>query len=202
MTPRRAPNIEVIVIGGSAGALDALAQILPALPAVYPIPIALVLHVRPDRHSHLAEVLAHKCALCVREAEDKELLAANTLYLAPPDYHLLLERQHSFSLSVDELVNFSRPAIDVLFESAADAYGASTLGLLLTGANEDGARGLAHIKRAGGLTLVQSPETAAVPTMPQAAMRLLDVDHVLPLAEIGPFLARLRELGPTVTESE
>jgi two-component system chemotaxis response regulator CheB len=132
-----------------------------------------------------------RCALPVKEAEDKEPLAPSTVYVAPPNYHLLLETQGYFSLSVDDPVLFSRPAIDVLFESAADAFGRSLLGLLLTGASEDGARGLCRIQQAGGLTLVQAPSTAAVRIMPEAALRLSAPSHVLPLNEIGPFLARL-----------
>jgi two-component system, chemotaxis family, protein-glutamate methylesterase/glutaminase len=184
-------TIEAIVIGGSAGALVALSDILPALPAEFPIPVALVLHVPPDRPNLLVEVLGSRTPLRVKEAEDKEMLVGGTLYLAPPNYHLLIERRRCFSLSVDELVHFSRPAIDVLFESAADAYGPAVAGLLLTGANEDGAQGLSRIEEAGGLALVQSPDTALVRTMPDAALRLLKSHHLLPLDAIGPFLARL-----------
>jgi two-component system, chemotaxis family, protein-glutamate methylesterase/glutaminase len=186
-----ADGIAAIVMGGSAGALDALSQILPALPAAFPIPIALVLHVLPTKPSYLAAVLGARSALTVKEAEDKEPLAPATLYVAPPNYHLLVEQRGCFSLSVDDPVLFSRPSIDVLFESAADAFGPALLGVLLTGGSEDGARGLAEIKRKGGLTIVQAPSTASVPTMPAAALRLAVIDHVLPLAEIGPFLARL-----------
>ena len=186
-----AANVQAIVAGGSAGAIEALASILPALPADFPIPIAIALHVHPSKPSHLAQVLSMRCALPVKEAEDMEPLAPSTVYVAPPNYHLLLEAQGYFSLSVDDPVLFSRPAIDVLFESAADAFGRALVGLLLTGASEDGARGLARIQRAGGLTLVQAPSTAAVRIMPEAALRLSAPDHVLPLNEIGPFLARL-----------
>jgi len=186
-----AGNVQAIVAGGSAGAIEALTSILPALPADFPIPIAITLHVHPHKPSHLAQVLGMHSALVVKEAEDKEPLMPSTVYLAPPNYHLLVEAQHYFSLSVDDPVLFSRPSIDVLFDSAADAVGPALVGLLLTGASEDGARGLARIQRAGGLTLVQAPSTAAVPTMPQAALRLFTPDHVLPLHEIGPFLARL-----------
>jgi two-component system chemotaxis response regulator CheB len=182
-------------MGGSAGALDALNQILPALPAGFPIPIALVLHVHPSKPSYLARVLGARCALTVKEAEDKEPIAPAMLYLAPPNYHLLIERRGCFSLSADDPVLFSRPAIDVLFESAADAFGPALTGLLLTGGSEDGARGLAEIKRKGGLTVVQDPSTASVPAMPEAALRLAPIDHVLPLAEIGLFLARLGAPG-------
>jgi len=183
--------VEAIVIGGSAGALDALNAILSALPAGFSVPIAIVLHVSPERPSRLCELLATKCALAVREADDKEPLMPANVYLAPPNYHLLIEKKRCLSLSVDAPVHFSRPAIDVLFESAADAYGPALAGLLLSGASEDGARGLARIKASGGMALVQSPETSPVRTMPEAALRLVPVDHVLPLSEIGPFLARL-----------
>jgi two-component system, chemotaxis family, protein-glutamate methylesterase/glutaminase len=188
-----ASELSAIVMGGSAGALDALNQILPALPREFPIPIALVVHVHPAKPSHLARLLGTRCALRVKEAEDKEPLAPATLYLAPPNYHLLLEREGCFSLSVDEPVLFSRPSIDVLFESAADALGSAAAAVLLTGGSEDGARGLARIKANGGLTMVQAPSTASVPIMPQAALRLALVDHILALPDIGPFLAALAE---------
>jgi len=186
-----ARRIEVVVMGGSAGALLALGSILPALPADFPLPIALVLHVPPTKPSYLVEALRQECALRIKEAEDKEPLMPATLYVAPPNYHLLIEKRRWFSLSADELVHFSRPSIDVLFESAADAFGSATLGLLLTGANEDGALGIARIGEVGGITVVQSPETASMPTMPEAALRLTSPDYVPALPEIGPLLARI-----------
>jgi two-component system chemotaxis response regulator CheB len=189
-------NIEAIVIGGSAGALEALAALLPALPRDFPIPIALVVHLPPTKPSLVAHVLASKCSLRVKEPDDKEPLAPATLYVAPPNYHLLMEKSRCFSLSVDDPVLFSRPSIDVLFESAADAWGPALAGLILTGANEDGARGLRAIQDAGGLTIVQSPATALVATMPEAALRLGKPDHVLPLQEIGAFLASLADAAP------
>jgi len=184
-------NIEAIVAGGSAGALGVLGSVLPVLPAGFSIPVAVVLHVLPGKPSYLAGVLAARCSLAVKEAEDKELLTPGTIYLAPPNYHLLIEKDHSLSLSVDEPVHYSRPSIDVLFESAADAYGEALAAVLLTGANKDGARGLARIKAAGGTTVVQSPETALMRMMPDAALRLAQPDRVLPPEEIGSFLARL-----------
>jgi two-component system, chemotaxis family, protein-glutamate methylesterase/glutaminase len=183
-------DIEAIVIGGSAGALDALGAILPAFPAGFGVPIAVVLHLPPTKASHLVEVLAAKCALEVSEPDDKEPLAPGHVYVAPPNYHLLIEQRRVFSLSVDGLVHFSRPSIDVLFESAAEAYGPGLVGVLLTGANEDGAQGLASIKKAKGATIVQSPDTAPVPTMPRAGLHLDPTALVLPLPEIGPYLAR------------
>lgn len=182
--------IEAIVIGGSAGALDALAGLLPALPADCPLPVAIVVHV-PNKPSYLAEVLASRTVLRVKEAEDKEPIAPGVVYVAPPNYHLLIERGRTFALSDDQLLHFSRPAIDVLFESAAEAYGNRLAGVVLTGASEDGAAGLAAIKRAGGLAIVQLPATASARAMPEAAIAATQVDHVLPVAEIAPLLARL-----------
>jgi len=181
--------IRLIVIGGSAGAVDALAKILPALPARFAIPVAIVVHQPPDKNSVLAEVLSTKCALPVREADDKEPISPGVVYLASPNYHLLVERSGCFSLSVDDPVHFSRPAIDVLFESAAEAMGEALLGVLLSGANEDGAEGLARIRDGGGITVVQSPSSALVAAMPAAALRLGTPNHVLPIGQIGPFLA-------------
>jgi two-component system chemotaxis response regulator CheB len=184
-------NIEMIVTGGSAGALDALSVLLPALPRGFAIPIAIVLHLHPTKPSYLVQVLGSKCSLCVKEAEDKEPFAPATVYIAPPNYHLLVERHRCFALSVDEPVHFSRPAIDVLFESAADALGAAVAGVLLTGGNDDGARGLDRIARTGGITLVQSPESAAVRTMPEAALRRNPTHRALSPAELGTFLAHI-----------
>lgn len=191
-------NIELIVIGGSAGAVEALSAILPSLPADFALPVAMVLHLAPNMPSCLVDVLRLSCALTVKEAEDKEPLHAASLYVAPPNYHLLVEKQRCFSLSDDDLVHFSRPSIDVLFESAAEAYGPAALGLLLTGANEDGAHGMACIKEAGGTVLIQSPATALVGTMPGAALHLATPDHVLALPDIGSFLANVgKHAAPT-----
>lgn len=185
------PATKAIAIGGSAGALEALALILPALPRDFPLPIALVLHLPAQRPNVVPEVLAAGCALQVREAADKEPLLPATLYVAPPGYHLLIERTLTLALSVDEPVRFSRPSIDVLFESAADAYGPALLGVLLSGASDDGAQGLASIKRAGGRTLVQAPESARSPAMPAAGARAAAVDWTLPPEQIGPWLVQL-----------
>lgn len=184
-------NVEAIVVGGSAGALDALSAILPVLPHGFRIPIALVLHLPPSKPNYTPGLLRDKCVLDVREADDKEPILPGAIYLAPPDYHLFIEKQRCFSLSVDEPVHFSRPAIDVLFESAADAFGSALVGILLSGANEDGARGLARIKNAGGTAIVQTPATASSPNMPDAGIRLAGGDYVLSPGEIGSFIARL-----------
>lgn len=186
-----AGRFEAIVLGGSAGAIDALSTILPALPASLPLPVLVVVHLPADRPSCLAEVFANDCPLVCKEAEDKEPIAPGTLYVAPPNYHLLVERTSCLSLSMDDPVHFSRPSIDVLFESAADAYGPRLVAALLTGANEDGAAGLARVRERGGVTIVEDPESAVAPAMPTAALRLSRQHEVLPLRRIGPRLAAL-----------
>jgi two-component system chemotaxis response regulator CheB len=185
------PDTAAIVIGGSAGALEALALILPALPATCDVPIVIVVHLPPAAPSLLPIVLQPRTALLVKEVEDKEPVMGRTIYVAPPNYHLLVERDGTFALSVDDLVHFSRPAIDVLFESASEVYGPALVGVVLTGANADGAAGLAAIKRRGGTTIAQSPGSAAVRAMPEAAIATGAVDHVLPPAEIAALLSEL-----------
>ena len=180
---------EAIVIGGSAGALDALQAILPALPRSFGLPVVVVLHVVPGRPSGLVNVLRSSSLLVVKEVEDKEPLVGGTIHVAPPSYHVLVEGDRTLALSVDEPVHFSRPSIDVLFESAVDVFGAGLVGVLLSGANEDGARGLAKVKRAGGTTIVQAPATAPSRQMPDSALRLFTPDHLLDASLIGPLLA-------------
>ena len=185
--------IEAVVIGASAGGFDALLTILKGLPPTYPMPLVAVLHL-PDHHeSRLAELFGYRLELQAREARDKEPLAPGVLYFAPPGYHLSIENDCSFSLSGEDRVSYARPSIDVLFASAADAYGQSLAGILLTGANFDGAAGLAGMQVAGGLTIVQDPASAEVPTMPEAALRRMTPDLILPLAEIHSLLRRLGE---------
>jgi two-component system chemotaxis response regulator CheB len=184
-------DLEAIVIGGSAGALPVLEHVLPAIPRDCAIPVAIVIHVLPTRPSLLVGVLGAHCALPVKEAEDKESVRGGVVYVAPPGYHLLIERDRTFALSVDEPVNYSRPAIDVLFESAADAYQARLAGVVLSGANQDGARGLAVIKARGGLAVVQSPEDAAARTMPDAALAAVRADHVLATGALAALLGGL-----------
>lgn len=180
-----------VVIGVSAGGLEALGLILPMLPAELPVPVIVVQHLGAESDGFLARWLDQRCAVRVKEAEDKEKAEPGTVYLAPANYHLLLEDDASFALSLESQVNFSRPCIDLLFESAADVYGAELIGIILTGANDDGSRGLARIKEAGGLAIVQDPAGAEVATMPRAAIQASAVDFVLPLAAIGRFLANL-----------
>ena len=185
-------DIEAIVIGGSAGGLDALLSIVPALPDQVSCPIVIVLHLPPAQPNLVPEILSRVCARAVHEAEDKMPLRNQTIYVAAPNYHLLIEKNRSLSLSIDEPVHHSRPAIDVLFESAADAYGPAVAGLVLSGANQDGAEGLCQIRQAGGVAIVQAPATASSPMMPETAMRRVGPSaHVVRLVDLGAFLARL-----------
>ena len=182
---------EAIVIGASAGALEVLSVILPTLPVTFELPIMVVVHIPPDKRSVLAELFAAKCALKVVEAEDKMPLEAGTVYFAPPDYHLLVETDKSLALSADEPVLFSRPSIDVLFESAADIYGPGLIGIILTGANQDGALGLKAIADAGGTAIVQAPETAFQDAMPEAAIKAVPKADILSLASIATYLQKV-----------
>lgn len=183
-----------VVIGVSAGGVEALALLLPALPASFPLPLAIVQHRDPRASGFLAAYLDARCRIVVQEAEDKEPFCAGHAYLAPAGYHLLIESDRSLSLSVDPRVNYSCPSIDVLFESAADAFAESLIGVVLTGANGDGAQGLKTIKARGGLAIVQNPDTAAATAMPQAALAATPADHVVDLAEIAPLLIRCSTL--------
>lgn len=184
---------KAIVIGVSAGGLDALSIILPALSPNFSLPVLVVQHISPQSDSYLVQHLNEHCALTVKEAEDKEAVCPGVVYLAPPNYHLLVEPEGILSLSMQERVNFARPSIDVLFESAADAWCPSLIGVILTGANEDGSKGLAKIKACGGLAIVQDPTTAFVDRMPKAAIDATAVDYILPLVEISFLLNRLAQ---------
>lgn len=184
-----------VVIGASAGGVAALMQVLGSLPADFPLPLVMVLHLRADAGHYLADILDRHTPLQVRQAEEKEHLRPGAAYLAPPNYHLLIEEDRSLALSVDERVNYARPAVDVLFETAANAFGAGLVGVVLTGANTDGARGAARIKAAGGVVLVQDPNEAEASAMPLAAVEATTPDRVLSLAEIGPLLVTLAGRG-------
>jgi two-component system chemotaxis response regulator CheB len=188
--------VDAIVIGGSTGALEALAVLLPAIPRHCAIPVAVVVHLPPTKPSHLAEVLAMRTSLPVQEVEDKQPVVGGVIYVAPPNYHLLIERGGNFALSADEQIHFSRPAIDILFDSASDSYRERLAGIILTGANADGARGLATIKRRGGLAIVQSPIGAIARNMPDAAIAASRTAHVLSLEEIASWLKDLAGGGP------
>jgi len=179
-----APVVKFVAIGASAGGVEAVGQLLQALPADSSVAIGMVLHVPPDRPSQLAELFGQRCALPVKEAEDKEMIAPGTVYIAPPNYHLLVEPDGSFSLSVEDAVLYSRPSIDLLFESAAYAFGENLLGIVLTGASSDGAQGLSRVRQHGGQAWVQDPATARARTMPQAAIDLARPQRVLALAQL------------------
>lgn len=188
-----AGRIDAIVVGASAGGIEALMTLLPALPARLAMPIFIVLHLPRDRPSMLAEIFAPKCSLSVCEAQDKEPVRPGTVYFAPPDYHLLIDEGPTLALSSDELVNFSRPSIDVLFESAAEMYGSRLLGIILTGANEDGAAGLAAVGEAGGIAFVQQPQSAQVKSMVLSALNRNPASHVLELEDISAVLRAMSE---------
>jgi two-component system chemotaxis response regulator CheB len=197
MTPLRtlAGTVDAIVVGASAGGVEALSVLLRALPADMAASMFVVLHVPRGRPSLLVDVFQPICAVAVREAFDKEPVQSGTVYFAPPDYHLLIERGPALALSTDELVNFSRPSVDVLFESAADVYRARLVGIILTGGSHDGAAGLAAVAAGGGLTIVQDPESAQMRTMTDAAIRRRPPSLVLSLPSIASLLGTLDRAG-------
>jgi two-component system chemotaxis response regulator CheB len=179
---------ELICMGASWGGLDAVGRVLADFPDEIDVPIAIVQHRHVTSTSGaLAELLHLRVKRPVRDAEDKMVIEPRNVYLAPPDYHLLVQRG-TFALSTDERVQFARPSIDVLFESAAHAYGPGVIGIILTGANEDGAAGLAAVKRRGGVAVIQDPQDALRRAMPEAAIAATAADAVLPLGEIGKFV--------------
>lgn len=181
-------DYDLIVVGASWGGLRALQVLLGAFPADLGVAVAVAQHrSRESARGSLESILQDSARMPVLEAGDKDPIEPGHVYLAPPDYHLLVE-PGSFALSIDERVQFARPSIDVLFESAADAYGERLIGVVLTGANEDGAAGLARVKRRGGVAVVQDPGTAEARSMPEAALKRTAADAVLPLAEIGAFV--------------
>ncbi|MDQ4143772.1 MAG: chemotaxis protein CheB [Actinomycetota bacterium] len=178
----------IILVGGSWGGMRAAGLILGTLPRRFPAAVVIAQHRSHDSTGDsMATFLASRSQLPVSEAEDKQVIEGGRVYLAPADYHLLIE-PGTFALSTDEKVQYSRPSIDVLFASAADSYGSRAVGVILTGANEDGARGLAQLKRAGATTIAQDPSTADRPEMPQAAIERGAATVVLPLADIGAYL--------------
>lgn len=182
---------EAVVIGVSTGGLNALAKILPELDRGFPLPVLVVQHMRPDSDSFLWQHLNRLSKVTVKEAEDKEAIQPETVYIAPPDYHLLVEPDKTLALSAEERINFSRPSIDVLFETAAEAYQQRLIGVILTGANSDGTLGLKKIKTFGGLAVVQSPDSAESDIMPRSAIESVEVDHIVPLAQLGQLLNAL-----------
>ncbi len=182
---------QAVVIGASAGGTVALQKILSALPVNFPLPIVVAQHLHPLQDGAAIIYYAGGSALTVKDADEKESVRAGFVYFAPPNYHLLIEDDRTFSLSIDSKVHFTRPSVDVLFESAADAYGAGLIGIVLSGANQDGAAGLLRIKQRGGLIIAQDPQDAEVSYMPNAAIEIANPDHILKAEEMPAFLVRL-----------
>ncbi|WP_128547028.1 chemotaxis protein CheB [Larkinella soli] len=179
---------KAVVIGGSAGSIDVLMKLLPALRPDLSFSLLIVLHRRHSGESSLANLLSVKTVMPVREVEDKDPILPGQVYLAPADYHLLIEKNQYFSLDFSEKVNFSRPSLDVTFESAADAWGPEMVGILLSGANADGSDGLRAVKKAGGVIIAQKPETAQSAFMPQQAILSTPIDHVFDVVEIAEYI--------------
>lgn len=186
-------SLELIVIGTSLGGLQALSQLLSSLPRSLPVPLAVVQHRGTGMDGTLASLLSHRSTLPVTEAEDKMMLAAGQVYLAPADYHLLIEERSVVALSTDPPVRFARPSIDVLFESAAAVYGDRVIGVVLTGASADGAQGLRAIAARGGLAVVEDPATAEASAMPAAALAATPTATVLPLKRMADYLSALTD---------
>lgn len=188
-------DLRAMVIGTSAGGIEALGHLLPALDAHSRAAVLVVVHMPRQRPSLLQELFHSRCALPVLQAEDKQPMEPGHIYFAPPDYHLLVDCSEdgapSLALSVDEPVHFSRPSIDVLFESAAERFGDQLAGVILTGANDDGVQGLIAVARAGGLTIVQDPAEAVAPTLPVGAVRSGLAQHILPLEGIRALFTRI-----------
>ena len=180
-----------VVLGGSAGSLEVILGLVEKLPEYLDAVIMIVIHRKNDKDSILQDLIANRTSIPVREVEDKDPIQFNTIYLAPPDYHLLIENKSLFSLDSSEKVHYSRPSIDVTFESVAEVFGKSVIGVLLSGANADGAAGLAQIKKAGGYTIVQNPATAEVAYMPQQAINLTEVNTIINADELADVLQQL-----------
>ncbi|MCP4348967.1 MAG: chemotaxis protein CheB [Desulfobacterales bacterium] len=189
---RKQESFKAVVIGTSAGGLTALTGLLPVLSADFPLPVIIVLHLHKEqRMGFMIGRYNKQCALTVKTADEKEIIQPGYIYFAPPDYHLLVEQDQTFSLSVDEKVNYSRPSIDVLFESAADVYCPALIGVILTGASNDGAKGLKAIKQNGGMAIIQNPYDAELSYMPRAAMKAVrNADYILSLKEIGELFQK------------
>ena len=185
----------IVAIGTSWGGLMAMSKLLGELPSDFPIPIVVVQHRGKDSDRLLPQLLQDATSLAVCEIEDKDLLEPGKVHVAPANYHAMVERGY-LSLTIEEPVRYSRPSIDVMFTSAGDTYGKEAIGVVLTGANEDGARGLAHIVKRGGKALVQSPKSAEIPIMPDAAIRAVPSAEVLSLPQLGKRLVELSQQTP------
>ena len=186
-------NYRIAVVGASSGGFHAVKTILSALPPDFPLPVVVVQHIGYQADNFLVHYLDKECRIRVKEGEGRETLLPGVAYIAPPDYHLLVEEDLTLSLSSTEKVNYARPSIDVLFESAAYSLGNAVVGILLTGANSDGSRGIKAIRDYGGLTIVEDPDSAYSDIMPRAALKLTPVDYILKLETIGPFIKELFE---------
>ncbi|MEO6916236.1 MAG: chemotaxis protein CheB [Chitinophagaceae bacterium] len=182
---------DMLVIGGSAGSLEVILHMLPRLKPDFNVPMIIVMHRNRTNETRLINLLATRTKLRVKEAEEKETIVSGTIYIAPPDYHLLIEKNHSFSLDDSERIHHSRPSIDVTFESASLAYGTAVVCILLSGANADGAESLRLIKQRGGLTVAQNPQSAEQGYMPQQAINLFPVDLILDKEDIADILNEL-----------
>ncbi|MEJ7679862.1 MAG: chemotaxis protein CheB [Segetibacter sp.] len=175
----------LLIIGGSAGSLDIILKLLPDLRSDLPFPVIIVLHRKNSSDSVLADLFASKTSLIVKEAEEKDIISVGCIYIAPADYHLLIEKDHTLSLDFSEKVNFSRPSIDVTFETAAEVYQSQLACMLLSGANGDGTEGLKVVKAFGGMVMVQNPVTARVAYMPEKAIAAVEVDRIIDVDEMA-----------------
>jgi two-component system chemotaxis response regulator CheB len=185
-------DCRALIIGGSAGSLDVLLKVLPAIDRDITFPIVIVIHRKKGTDSMLSDLLSTKTTLEVKEAEEKEGLQAGFIYIVPSDYHLLVERDLTISLDSSEKINYSRPSIDVTFQSAAEVYGAKLACILLSGSNSDGVNGLIYTKRFGGETAVQDPSSAQVDYMPKQAILKAEIDHVLKIEEMANYINLLK----------
>lgn len=184
-------KIKAVVIGASAGGLDAISTVLMGLNKNFNVPILIVQHLGAHPSNYMVKYLNDMCNINVSEAEEKEKVLPGNAYIAPPNYHLLVEGDETLSLTVEPKVNYARPSIDVLFDAAANVYGSGLIGVILTGANRDGSKGLKRIKELGGIAIVQDPKTATSNTMPMAAIDITKVDYVLELMDISNKLIEL-----------
>jgi len=187
---------EAIVIGVSSGGMNALKYLFSKLPADYRIPIIIVQHVSARSDNDWIKLLNAKSNLSIKEADEKEKIETGNVYIAPSNYHLMIEKDKTFSLTVDEYVNFARPSIDVLFESAAEAYKKKLIGIVLTGSNNDGTKGIKRIKECGGLAIIQDPKTAESPNMPASAIAAVQPDYILSLEKIVQLLIKITKPNP------
>jgi two-component system chemotaxis response regulator CheB len=202
MNRERTGTYRAVVVGVSMGGVEALRVLFAGLPRDFALPVLVVEHISPDSDNDPANLFNEPSALRVKEADEGELAVSGTAYLAPANYHLLIERNGRLALSTDPAINFARPSVDVLFESAAEAFGPALIGVILTGAGSDGSAGLKCIKDKGGLAVVQDPTDADADSMPRCALTLVKADHVLPLREIAPLLCRLAEAGRNTSEEK